>query len=302
MYTKHLTPSLPLLLMCLPALVLFLLFNYLPMGGLILAFKDFNYADGIFGSAWSGIKNFKFLFSSNDAWTITRNTLGMNCIFIFVGLICALTMAILLNEINKKRYIKIYQTVMFFPYFFSWVVVAYMFYSFLSPQYGIIDSILKNLGLGTIDWYTHPCYWPFILTFASVWKSLGYGAVIYYAGIMGIDTEYYEVAAMDGATRFQMNYKITIPLLAPIITMLTLLQIGRIFYADFGLFYFVPMHIGLLYPTTLVIDTYVFNGLRVTGDISMSTAAGFYQSIVGFIMILGANFVVRRINKENAIF
>lgn len=291
-----------LLLLCAPAIVLFIIFSYLPMAGLFLAFKNYRYDKGILGSDWCGFDNFKFFFNSQDAWMITRNTLGLNALFIIVGLVFSVGFALMLNEITKKVFVKFYQTVMFFPYFLSWVVVSYMLYSFLSPEYGIINNVLKNFSFESLKWYTTPAYWPAILTFASIWKSVGYTSVIYYASIMGIDSEYYEAASIDGANRFQTVTKITVPMLTPIITITVLLQIGKIFYADFGMFYFLPMDIGTLFPVTQVIDTYVFRALRVTGDIGMATAAGFFQSIVGFLLILVANYTVKKISSENSIF
>jgi putative aldouronate transport system permease protein len=294
--------NLPLLLMCLPAVILIIMFTYLPMFGITIAFKDFNVAKGLFGSDWVGFKNFKFFFTSLYAWRITRNTLGLNLIFIMLLLFSAVGIALMLNEIRKRVYVKFFQTTMFFPHFLSWVVVTYMVYAFLNIELGILNNVIEKIGYESIDWYADYRYWPFILTFLHIWKHAGYFSIIFYAGIMGISSEYYEAAKIDGATKLQMIRKITIPLLMPIIVIVTLLQIGRIFYADFGLFFQVTRDIGMLYPVTDVIDTYVYRALRVTGDIGMASAAGFYQSIIGFCLVLTTNLVVKKINSENALF
>ena len=263
--------------------------------------KNINYRDGIFRSPWVGFNNFKFFFSSSDAWMVTRNTIGYNLLFIIVGTSLSVLFAILLNEIINVRLVKVYQTVFFFPYFFSWVIVAYMLYSFIGP-YGIISSILGKMGMSSFDFYTTTWVWPILLVLISVWKGIGYVAIIFYAGIMGIPHDYYEAAAIDGATRIQMVKSITLPLLMPLITIMTLLSVGKIFYSDFGLFFFVPREVGQLFPVTQVIDTYVFRVLRQSGDLGMSSAVGLYQSTVGFVLVLLSNYIVKRINPENSIF
>ena len=291
-----------LLLLCIPGAILVIIFKYLPMFGLVLAFKDYRYNKGFFGSEWSGFENFKFFFTSQDAWRITRNTVGMNLLFIIASTVVSLVAAILLNEIINKRMVKVYQTTMFFPYFLSWVVVAYILSTFINERYGMINSLLKSIGLESLSAYTTPGYWPFIFLIAFIWKGAGYGCIIYYAGIMGIDTEYYKAAAIDGASKFQMITKITIPMLMPIVTIMTLLSIGKIFYADFGMFYFLPQDIGMLYPTTDVIDTFVYRTLRVTGEVGLATAVGFYQAVVGLILVLLSNYSVRKYDKEYALY
>ncbi len=291
-----------LLLMAFPAMLCLLLFNYLPMLGLVMAFKDFRYDKGILGSDWVGFNNFDFFFSSQSAWRVTRNTIGYNAVFIVLGLLIAIIFALMLNEIFSRKLVKFYQTVMFFPYFISWIVVSYMAFAFLNMQHGILNSMLESLGLNSVNWYTEASYWPFILIFTNIWKQTGYSSVIFYAGLMSIDKQYYEAASIDGATKLQLITKISIPFLTPLIVVLALLAIGRIFYADFGLFYHLPKNIGMLYSTTDVIDTYVYRSLRVVGDIGMSTAAGLYQSMVGFLLVVGTNAIVKKINKDNALF
>jgi len=271
------------------------------MAGVFIAFKNINFIDGILKSPWVGFDNFKFFFTSNDAWLVTRNTISYNIVFIVVGTILSIMFAIMLNEIISVKLVKIYQTVFFFPYFFSWIIVAYMAYSFIGP-YGSVTMSLGKFGLGDFSFYTETWIWPIFLTFINIWKGLGYMSVIFYAGIMGISNDYYEAAAIDGATRRQMIKSITIPLLMPLISIMTLLSIGKIFYSDFGLFFFVPREVGQLFPVTQVIDTYVYRMLRVSGDIGMSSAAGLYQSTMGFILVLLSNFIVKKINPENSIF
>ncbi len=293
----------PLYLMMLPGIAYLLINSYLPMFGLVIAFKDINFTKGIWKSDWVGLQNFKFLFQTSDAFIITRNTLLYNIAFILIGLVVAVGFAILLNEVKSKIASRLYQSIIILPFLISMVLVSYLVFSMLSIESGFMNkTVLPGLGIEPISWYNEPKYWPIILTMVQVWKGAGYACIIYLAAIIGIDPEYYEAAKLDGASKWQQIRKITIPLISPVITMLTLLQIGRIFYSDFGLFYQVPMNAGALFSTTNVIDTYVFRGLLQLGNIGMSSAAGFYQSLVGFMLVMISNFVVRKINKENALF
>lgn len=299
----HLIKDKSLIIMLLPGCLYLFINNYIPMAGTIIAFKNINYAKGILGSDWVGFENFKFLFASSDAWVITRNTLAYNAVFIVLHLVVAVLFAVLLNELRNRMMAKMYQSIMFLPFFLSFVVVGYLGFSLLNEEHGFINtSILAPLGADPVAWYAEPRYWPYILPIVNTWKSIGYYTVIYLAAIIGIDQEYYEAAFIDGAGKWQQVKSITLPLLAPVMIILTLLQIGKIFYADFGLFFQVPLNSGILYPTTNVIDTYVYRALITMGDIGMSSAAGLYQSVVGFVLVLGANMIVRRINKENALF
>lgn len=288
--------------MILPPFILVFINYYLPMLGIIVAFKNFNYEDGFLHSPWSGLKNFEFLFKSSDAWTITRNTIGYNLVFIVLGLIIAVTVALILNELRSKLLAKFYQSVIFLPYFLSWVVVAYLVYSVLSPNGFFNMSIVPLLHLTPVNWYSEPNFWPIILVIVNTWKNIGYSIVIYLAGITGIDQEYYEAAALDGASKFQQIKAITIPFLIPLMIVTTIMAIGNIFRSDFGLFYQVPMQQGLLQPTTDVLDTYIYNALIFSGDIGMSSAAGFYQSVVGFVLVLIANWSIGKISPEHKIF
>lgn len=293
----------PLYLLMIPGIAYLLINNYLPMFGIFIAFKNINFTKGIFGSEWVGFQNFKYLFQTSDAYIITRNTILYNATFIVLGTIFAIAFAILLNEIKKKVLSRFYQSVIVLPHLISFVVVGYLAYAGLSLETGFMNkTVLPFFGLEPISWYTESKYWPVILTVIHLWKSIGFNCIIFLASIISIDTEYYEAATLDGASKWAQIRSITLPLITPVIVMLTLLGIGRIFYSDFGLFYQVPMNAGVISDTTSVIDTYVYKGLMVSGDMGMASAAGVYQSIVGFILVLGANLIVRKTSKENALF
>lgn len=291
-----------LLLMCSPALIFLFLFNYIPMGGLILAFKNFRYDKGILGSEWCGLENFKFFLQSDNAWRITRNTLAFNLVFLLLGTIFSVAVALMLNEVISKGARKFYQTAMFLPYFLSWVVVGYMLFAFLDQNNGIINILLRKMGESEVMWYLKPGVWIILLPLIFLWKSVGYNSVIYYASLLSIDNSYYEAASLDGASSWQKIRYITLPHLKPLIIMMTILGIGKIFNSDFGLFFQATMDSSALYPVTDVLDTYVYRALKVTGDVGMSAAVGFYQSIVGFILVLVANGIIRKIDKESAMF
>ncbi|WP_308637926.1 ABC transporter permease [Paenibacillus silvisoli] len=299
--SRHFKKNLHLSLLALPAFLIILVFSYLPMGGIFIAFKNINYTDGILRSPWVGLENIKFFFTSNDAWMVIRNTLLYNIVFIGVGTFLSVVFAIMLNEVIRRSWLKAYQTIFFFPYFFSWIIVAYMAYSFIGP-YGILTIAIEKLGFESFDFYSETWVWPILLTLINIWKGLGYVSIIFYAGILGISQEYFEAAEIDGASRLQVIRNITIPLLMPLITIMTLLSIGKIFYSDFGLFFFVPREVGQLFPVTQVIDTYVYRMLKVSGDIGMSSAVGLFQSVMGFIVVLFSNYVVKRIDDDNKLF
>lgn len=294
---------LPFYLMALPALLYIFINNYIPMFGIIIAFKDYKVSKGIFGSNWAGFKNFKFLFTSPDAWNITRNTILYNIVFIALGTVFAIFVAILLNEVKGKVSRNVYQTCILIPYLVSIVVVSYVVNAFLSAKTGFVNThILAPLGLDPVSWYENPKYWPFILTFINLWKNFGYQSIIYVATIAGFDQGIYEAASVDGATKWQQIKRVTLPMLKPTIITLSLMAVGRIFFSDFGLFYQVPMNSGKLIDITSTIDTYVFRGLMERGSIGMSAAAGLYQAVVGFILIITANGVTRKLSKEHALF
>ena len=293
----------PLYLMMVPGLAYLLINNYMPLAGLQLAFKKFKYALGIWKSDFNNFKNFTYLFKSSDAWIIIRNTVGYNLVCILLGTVVAIFVAILLNMVRVKRMQKFYQTVILIPHLISYVIVSYIVYAFLGQDNGMINnSLLKALGMEPIAWYTEAAYWPYILVITQLWKTFGYNSIIYYATIVGIDQTYYEAAIVDGATWWKQVRYITLPMLKPVIVTLTLLAIGRMFYSDFGLFYQVPMNIGLLYDATNTIDTYVYRGLLETNDVGRASAAGFIQSVMGFFLVLGTNAIVRRVDREQALF
>lgn len=306
-FFKDMNRNKAILLMVLPGTLWFLLFAYLPMAGTIIAFKEYRYSrDGflasILESKWVGLDNFKFLFSTNDAFIITRNTVLYNIVFILAGLVLAVAMAIVLSEISNKRLSKWYQTGMFLPYFLSWVIVGYFVFSFLSSDKGMLNNVLGYFGVDSTNWYNDKTYWPLFIILIYLWKAIGYNSVVYLASILGIDKSLYEAAMIDGANKWQQIRHITVPMITPIMTIMTLLAIGKVFYADFGLFYQVPRDSGTLYSVTNVIDTYVYRGLKTTGEIGMSTAAGLYQSVVGFILVIVSNYIVRKKDKDNALF
>lgn len=300
---KKLIINIPLYLMFLPGAIYLIINNYIPMAGIVVAFKKYNVRKGIWGSDWVGFNNFRFLFETPDAWIITRNTLLYNIAFIFINTIVGIIFAIFICDALSKRMKKIYQSAILFPYLMSSVILGYIVYAFFSQTNGIVNNtILPTLGIDPVNWYSEAKYWPFILVFVNLWKGIGYGCLIYISAINGIDPGLYEAACLDGASKWQQIKSITLPSLVPTIITLTLMNIGRIFYSDFGLFYQTTRNSGMLFPTTNVIDTYVYRGLMEQGNIGMSAAAGFYQSIIGFVLVITANWIVRKISKESALF
>ena len=291
-----------LLLMLLPAFLYFFIFSYIPMAGTVLAFKNYNFRDGIFGSPFVGFDNFKYFFISGQAFEVTRNTILYNSGFIIVNTILQMGMAILISEVSRKYFKKITQTAMFLPYFISWVVVGVIAYNLLNVENGTINSLLSKLGFEKINFYTSTYVWPIILIFASAWKNVGYGTVLYLAAIMGIDAEIYEAAKIDGANIFQRIFKVTIPCLVPTMIILTLLAIGNIFRGDFQMFYQLVGNNGPLFKITDVIDTFTFRSLIQSGEVGMSAATGLYQSVFCFITILVTNYLVKRYDSDNSLF
>lgn len=292
----------PIFLMGLPGLAYFFINCYMPLYGILIAFKKFNYKDGIWGSEWAGFSNFKYLFATSDAWVITRNTIAYNVVFMILNAVLGVALAIFLNEVRKKKTKKIYQTLILFPYVLSYVVISYLAYAFLGDSTGLFNGLLAKLGVEKIAFYATPKYWPWILIFVYVWKSIGYQMIVYLSSVVGIDLTYYEAAELDGATKWQQIRYITLPMLKSTIIMLTTISMGMIFRSDFGLFYQTTRNQGLLYSVTDTIDTYVFRALLTNGDIAMSSAAAFYQSIVCFVTIMIFNSLVRKFSKESAMF
>ena len=301
--SKHIKGSQrALYLMMVPGFLYLLINNYAPMAGLFIAFKNINYTKGIFGSDWAGVRNFRFLFRTGDAWLITQNTLFYNGCFIVLSILVGVTLSICLNEIISKRLKMFYQSVILMPQIISMVVVSYLVYAFLASDTGFINkTILRPLGIEPVNWYYEKTPWRFILIYVHTWKVMGYDTLLYLASIVGIDGNLYEAAEIDGASAWKRIWYITLPLLKPTMITLSLLHIGRIFYSDFGLFYQVPMNVGALFPVTQTIDTYVYRGLTSMNNIGMAAAASFYQSIVGLVLVLTANTIVRKIDPDNAL-
>jgi putative aldouronate transport system permease protein len=298
---RHLKKNGELSLLILPGLIYKLIFHYLPLIGIVIAFKNYRYDLGIFGSEWVGFKNFEFFFASETAWRVTRNTILYNAGFIVITTASALTLAVMLNELGR-RWVKTYQSVLFLPHFMSWVVVGYIVIGFLDHESGYLNRMLMLVGMSPKDWFYEPSYWPYIMNITNLWKTVGFATLIYFAGIIGINSDYYEAAKIDGATKLQMIRHITLPMLTPLIAILFILAVGNMFRGDFGLHYFVPNNSGLIYSTTDVVDTYVYRALRELGDVSMAAAVSFFQSVVGFILVLTANVVIKKINEENALW
>lgn len=291
----------------LPTVIVILLFSYLPMFGILIAFKNFqldtgNFIIDLINSPWSGFENFKYLFATNDAWLIIRNTVGYNVVFIALNLILPITFAIILSQLRNKNGAKAYQTMMLFPNFISWIVVGGFVYSFLAPTHGLLVGLSTMLGTEPIDWYSTASAWPFIIVLLNVWKSVGYSTIVYLASISGIDQTLYEAAMMDGATKWQQAKYITIPSIKTIAVILLILAVGSIFAGDIGLFYIIPRNSGALYDVTTIIDVYVYNALAGSGNIGMSSAAAFFQSTVGCLLVVGTNLVVRKIDRESSLF
>lgn len=290
-----------LLMLCIPALIIYILFNYIPMIGAVMAFKDYRYNLGIFGSEWCGLANFEYLFRSTVLWRVVRNTVLYSLAFLVVGMILEMTVALLLYEINNRKCLKFYQTCMQFPRFMSWIIVGYITYAILNPASGVLNQVLSQMGMDNIDVYREPSAWPMILTVVNAWKALGVGCIMYYAALMGIDSSLYEAAAIDGANRWQQTLHISLPGLVSLATIKGILAIGDIFNGNLDLFYQIPRNVGILYPTTDVIPTYVFRALQ-GANYSAGSAVGLAQGVVGLIMITIANGVVRKIAPENAMF
>lgn len=298
----HRKENLQLLSLALPTIILLAVFNYAPMFGIVLAFKDYKVPQGIFGSPWVGLENFRFFFESQDAFRVIRNTLGLNLLFIAAGIFFGVLFALLMFEVKRRSHVKVYQTVSIIPSFISWVAVGYIVYSLLDPTKGLVNQILEAFGKGGIEWYSEAKYWPIILLIAKTWQGVGLGSIIYYAALMGVDNELFEAAEIDGAGKLQRIWHVSLPQIVPIIIVMAILDIGKIFRADFGLFYNVTRDVGALYSTTDVIDTYVFRALMQQGNIGMSSAVGLVQSVVCFVTLVATNLIVRKISPENSLF
>ena len=301
--------TLLLLSMVAPGAIWLLLLSYLPMGGIVMAFQDYkiyskapSFINNILHSKFVGLKNFEFLFQTSDTWVMIRNTLGYNALFIVLGLIIPVAFAVMLNELTSKFFAKFYQTLMFFPYFLSWVVASYFLQAFLDPTRGLIVNLMEAWGMAPVDFYNNTGPWPFILTLCNVWKNTGYSAILYLAAITGIDASEYEAASIDGASKWMQIKYITLPHLKTMMVMLLIMNVGKIFRSDFGLFFNIPLQSGPLFPVTQTVDTYVYRAMMTTQNYGMSTAAGLLQNLVGFICIITINAIVNKVDPDSALF
>lgn len=296
------TDMLQLYSLCVIPLLFLFVFNYIPMGGIIIAFKNYKFNLGILGSEWIGLRNFEYFVTSNDFARVAFNTIYMNVLFIVFGTLASIILAILLYDLTSRKMTKVFQTVLITPTFISWVVVGFMVYGLLNPSYGIVNGLLNKLGFKGFDWYTMPEIWPVILTAASIWKNVGMDCIIYYAFLMGMDETIFESANVDGANKLQRNIYIIFPSLLRLLTVLVVMKVGNIFRADFGLFYQLPRDVGALYKTTDVMDTYIYRLMRGIGDMGMSTAVSLLQSAVGIVMVMITNKVAKKVDPDGGLF
>lgn len=293
--------NLPLLLLALPGLIILITMRYFPMFGLVLPFKDYKYDLGFWKSEWVGLKNFEFLFKSDDVLIATRNTILYNLVFIVIMAALAVILALLLYELSARA-VKVYQTILYLPHFVSWVVAAFIVNALFDMDFGFVNRMLTAFGMEPVMWYNDAKYWPWIIILSNLWKGLGSSAIMYYAALIGISPDYFEAAKIDGAGKFKQIWHISIPMIKNVIIVLFILNVGKIMFADFGLFYNVPMNSPLLYSTTDVLDTYVYRALMNMGNIGMSSAAAFYQAVIGFVLVVVTNLVVKKIDPESGLF
>lgn len=290
------------LLLLLPAVAYVIIFSYIPMGGIVIAFKNYNFAAGIMKSPWVGLKNFRFLLISGKLWTLTRNTLAYNLVFILLGMVLNVNFAIIINEMRCRWFKKLFQTFIFLPFFISWVIANAVVQTLLDYDSGLAANIVRLLGGEMVNVYTNAAPWPFLLVFFRMWKSVGYGSIIYLSAITGIDTEMYEAAEIDGANSWQKVFKITIPNLVPTIIIMLLLDCGQIFRGDFGMFFQLIGNNGVLLETADILDLYVYRAMSSSPNLGMSAAAGLYQSVLCFATILLFNFIVKKIQPDYTLF
>ena len=288
-------------LLATPALIFFFMFRYLPMGGIVMAFKNFRYTQGIFGSPWVGFRNFEFLFASQDFQILMRNTIGYSIVFLVTTVVFSVCAALLLFELTNRTAVKFYQTVMFLPRFLSWVVVGFITWLLLNPLSGVLNQLLQAFGMERVNWYTTRPPWPFILVSANLWKTIGTSMLFYYAALMAIDSDLFEAANIDGASRIRKMWSISVPSITPVIVILTLLDFRDLIKGDFGLFWQIPRQVSYLRPVTDIIETYVFRGI-LGGNFNIPAAVGLFQSVVAFGLIVSANWFVRRVAPDKALF
>ena len=294
-------------IIALPAIIYVFIFSYCAYPYILIAFQRFNYQnnnifDIIFKGNWVGFDNFKFFFTSQNASRVIFNTFFLNILFILTGTILSLMLALFLNELRSKKFVKVTQSIMLFPNYISWIVVSYILFSLLSNEYGLINKALENLGMQPVNWYAEADVWPGILVALRAWKGAGMSAIIFLAAIASIDTGMYEAAQIDGANRFHQMFKITIPLILPTVIIMTLLSVGKIMFGDFGMIYALVGDNGVLYSTTDIIDTYIFRALRQIGDPAQAMAIGLFQSAIGFVMVFGSNWITRKVYPDGALY
>ncbi len=301
-FLKELRGNRVYLLLLIPAVLYVVIFNYIPMGGVVIAFKNYNYSSGILGSAWVGLKNFKFLMISDKLWTLTRNTLAYNFAFITIGMFLEVTFAIIINEMRCRWFKKTFQSFIFLPFFISWVVATAVIQTLLDYDSGMITRIVEALGGHMVNIYTTASPWPYLLVFFRMWKGVGYGSIIYLSAVTSIDQEMYEAADIDGANSWQKVFKITIPNLIPTMVIMFLLSVGQIFRGDFGMFYQMVGNNGVLLETADILDLYVYRAMSSGTNLGMSAAAGLYQSVLCFATIMTVNFIVKKIQPDYTLF
>lgn len=290
------------LCLLIPAIAYVLIFSYAPMVGVIMAFKRYNFAQGLFDSPWVGLNNFKFLVASNKLWPLTRNTLLYNIAFIVVGIVMEVGFAVIINEMRCKWFKKIFQSFIFLPYFISWVIASAVVQTLLDYDSGLISRTVKSLGLPMVNVYVNAAPWPFLLVFFRMWKGVGYGSIVYLSAISGIDAEMYEAAEIDGANSWQKMFKITLPNLVPTMVIMFLLACGQIFRGDFGMFYQLIGNNGVLLEVGDILDLYIYRAMAGNANLGYGAAAGLYQSVLCFATILLANFIVKKVQPDYTLF
>ncbi len=290
------------LLMTTPGLLVLFIWQFLPIGGLVIAFKDYSYRKGIFGSDWVGFKNFENFFASKNFGILLRNTIGYNLLFLFtVNVLAGAVMALLLYEVQSKKAEKFYNTAMILPNFISFVIVGYIVLTFLNPTSGIVNTLLRSLGMEGIEWYSEPKYWPYILEFVEIWKSAGMASLYYYAALLSVDPSLFEAAELDGAGRLRQLWHISVPEMIPMIVVVIIIRLGSILGGDWGLYYQGPMNQAALYSTTDVFSTYIYRGL-VNGSIAQNAAIGLFSSLAGLVTIVISNLIVKKIDPSKSVF
>ena len=298
---KMIRESISMGMLAIPGIIYLLIFNYIPILGVVIAFKNFKPLKGIMGSDWCGLDNFKYFFASNDALVTIRNTVLYNVAWLILGTICSVGLALMFYSIKNGKALKTYNTIMLMPKFLSAVLLSFVVEMFLNYRYGYLNQIIDNLGGGRIDWYTRPEFWPFILTFVQIWATVGVGSMIYYAALMSLDESLLEAARVDGANKVRQIWHVMLPHLTPIIIIQNIINIGHMFSSNLDLFYQVPQNVGLLYPTTDVINTYTFRTLQA-GHLARAAAVGLAQSVAGFVMVVITNGIVKKVSPENRLY